>query len=131
MQILESGEDYLERILMLEETKGQGQVHSIDVANDMNFSKPSVSIAMKKLRASGHIIMKESGTIALTPSGLEIAKKIYERHKIISFALIALGVEKEVAMSDACKIEHDVSDETFAHLKRHYDQYLEMQRKIK
>ena len=117
MHVHESAEDYLEAILMLREKKGQ--VRSIDIANELNFSKPSVSIAMKKLRESGLIEMDAGSLITLTPAGMEIAARIYERHRILTDLLIRLGVSPETAAADACRIEHDISEETFQKLKAH------------
>ena len=121
MNIYESAEDYLERILILKEQ--QGKVISLDIANSMNYSKPSVSRAMKNLRENGYIVINTAGEIDLTPKGLEIATKIYERHQVISNVLQLIGVSKEVALRDACKIEHDLSEETFNAIKRHNEQY--------
>lgn len=112
MVIHESAEDYLESILIIQEQSGQ--VRSIDVVNRLGFSKPSVSIAMKKLRESGYINMAGDGNITLTDSGLEIASRIYERHKTITRFFERLGVSPEQAAIDACKVEHDLSEETFA-----------------
>ncbi len=118
MNRFESKEDYLERILMLKERKSI--VRAIDIANDMNFSKPSVSIALKKLKNEGFILVdEETGNITLTKEGLAIASEIYERHKIISSALIMLGVDEKIARLDACKIEHDISEETFHMIKKY------------
>lgn len=115
MQIHESSEDYLESILMLKERKGF--VRSIDIANELDYTKASVSIAMKKLRESGYISMDADGSITLNESGLEIASRIYGRHKTITRFFVLLGVDPAVAAEDACKVEHDLSDETFARLK--------------
>ena len=115
MVIHESAEDYLESILVLQERRGQ--VRSIDVVNELGYSKPSVSIAMKKLRESGYISMDADGSITLNESGLEIASRIYGRHKTITRFFVLLGVDPTVAAEDACKVEHDLSDETFARLK--------------
>lgn len=115
MVIHESAEDYLESILVLRERRGQ--VRSIDVVNELGYSKPSVSIAMKKLRESGYISMDTDGSIALNESGLEIASRIYGRHKTITRFFVLLGVDPAVAAEDACKVEHDLSDETFSRLK--------------
>lgn len=117
MHIYESAEDYLETILILKQEKGQ--VRSIDVAHRMNFSKPSVSRAMSLFRENGYITMDKEGWITLTDSGLEIASQIYERHQCLTDWLTALGVSPEVAAADACRIEHDISDETFEKLKVH------------
>ena len=115
MKLYESAEDYLERILIL--SQGNKEVRSIDIARDMGFSKPSVSIAMHKLFDNGYILISNSGLITLTEKGYEIANKVYERHTVISNALINIGVSKEQALIDACKIEHDISEETFNKLK--------------
>lgn len=115
MVIHESAEDYLESILVLRERRGQ--VRSIDVVNELGYSKPSVSIAMKKLRESGYISMDADGSITLNESGLEIASRIYGRHKTITRFFVLLGVDPAVAAEDACKVEHDLSNETFARLK--------------
>ena len=117
MHIHESAEDYLEAILMLQEKNGQ--VRSIDIANELNFSKPSVSIAMKKLRENGLVEMDGSSLITLTPSGTQIAERIYERHRILTNLLVRLGVSEETARADACRIEHDLSDETWQKIKEH------------
>ena len=117
MNLHESGEDYLETILRLREEKGQ--VRSIDVAGALSVSKPSVSVAMKKLRDSGHIEMDETGLLTLTAEGEAVAQRIYERHRVIAKMLMGLGVEPETAAREACKIEHDISDDTFEKMKRH------------
>ena len=111
MVIHESAEDYLESILVLHQRRGA--VRSIDIVNELGFSKPSVSIAMKKLRESGYITMAADGTITLNESGLEIAKRVYSRHKTITRLFTLLGVSEEQAAADACKVEHDLSNETF------------------
>lgn len=115
MRIQESAENYLEAILAI--TRKNGSVRSIDVANHLGVSKPSVSVAMKSFREDGYIVVHTSGDITLTPKGMEIAEKIFERHQIIAKALIALGVDEETAFEDSCKIEHDISTETFEKLK--------------
>lgn len=114
MEIHQSAEDYLEAILIIKEQKGY--VRSIDVANQLNVSKPSVSYATKRLRENGYISFNEDGMITLTDSGFEIADKIYTRHKTLSDFFIRIGVDPEIADSDACKIEHDISSETFTKL---------------
>ena len=119
MNIYESGEDYLETILIL--SKQNGNVKSIDIAQKMNFSKPSVSVAMKKLKEKGLIIVDEFGFITLTSSGLEIANKTYDRHSFITDLLVSLGVNEDTAKEDACKIEHNLSDETFTAIKRYFN----------
>ena len=115
MKILESAEDYLEMILVLKKKKGT--VHSIDIAREMNFSKPSVSIAMKKLREDNLVEINEHREIDLTPAGREIAEKIYERHVVISEILMQLGVEETTAVKEACRIEHVISQDSFEKLK--------------
>lgn len=115
MKILESAEDYLEMILVLKRKKGT--VRSIDIAHEMNFSKPSVSIAMKKLREENLITINPSHEIDLTPTGREIAEKIYERHIVISKILMRLGVEETTAVKEACRIEHVISQDSFEKLK--------------
>ena len=116
MKLFESGEDYLERILVLKEKNEH--VRSIDIVNDMGFSKPSVSVAMKKLKENGFIAIDKNGYITLTDSGYEIANRIYERHQLLTQLFVSLGVDEETAMKDACKIEHDLSDETFQAIKK-------------
>ena len=117
MKIQESGEDYLEAVLVLKQTKGI--VHSIDVAHHLNFSKPSVSRAMKLLREDGDVTMDTDGAIELTDKGMAIASSIYERHVLISHWLAHLGVSQEQAAADACRMEHVLSAETFEKLKAH------------
>lgn len=119
----ESREDYLERILMIQEKYNTKKVHAIDIAKDMNFSKASVSVALKKLKQQELIIIDENGAIILTKQGEEIANKIYERHKTISKWLISIGVNKDIAIKDACLIEHDLSDETYQKIKEHVKNY--------
>ena len=120
MQVLESAEDYLERILILSEKLEK--VREIDVVNDMGFSKPSVSIAMKKLRDNGYIII-HGGALTLTEKGKAIAEKIYERHKILTKGFMLLGIDEETASRDACKIEHDLSDITFEKIKERVEKH--------
>lgn len=117
MKIYESAEDYLESILMLKERLGV--VRSIDIVNELGVSKPSVSVAMKKLRENGYIHMDTDGFITLLPEGQEIANRIYTRHRLLTQFFIRLGVSEEVAAADACKIEHDLSEETFEKIKAH------------
>ena len=117
MKIYESAENYLEAILSLREQ--HGTVRSIDIANELRFSKPSVSVAMKKLRESGYIEMDKDGLISLLPAGEEIAVRILERHQLLTRFFIRPGVSPEVAAADACKIEHDLSEETFQKIKEH------------
>ncbi len=111
MNIYESGEDYLEQILMLLEKKGHAR--SIDIATGLNVSKPSVSVAMKKLRENGYITMSSDSMISLTDKGYAIARKIYDRHQTLTKYLMQIGVSEEIAKEDACKIEHDLSDESY------------------
>jgi Mn-dependent DtxR family transcriptional regulator len=115
MSLLESGENYLESIYRLSMIKDG--VHAIDVVNDLGFSKPSVSVALKKLKEQKYLTINSESHIILTDKGLEIAKRIYERHQVLSSLLVKLGVNKEIADEDACKIEHDLSKESFEALK--------------
>ena len=119
MQIRESAENYLETILILSQRKGKGEVRSIDIVNELEFSKPSVSVAMKNLRENGYITVDKDGYIRLTDKGLEIAEKMYERHTLLSQWLIKLGVVEKVAVEDACRMEHVISAESFAAIKKH------------
>ena len=121
MTIHKSAEDYLEAMLMLKEERGY--IRSIDVAEKLGVTKPSVSYATKRLRESGLISFDSAGMIVLMPSGLEIAERIYERHKLLTELLTGLGVSPETAREDACKIEHDLSVETFDAIRRHAQQY--------
>ena len=117
MKIQESAENYLETILVISHKKGM--VRSIDIVNELEFSKPSVSVAMKNLRENGYIEMDKDGYIMLLDKGREIAEKIYERHTTLSKYLIALGVDPVVAAEDACRIEHVISAESFEAIKSH------------
>lgn len=121
MNIHQSAEDYLEAILILQ--KRQGQVRSIDVVNELGFSKPSISIAMKRLRENGYIEMDGASLITLTEPGLQIAERIYSRHQLLTDFFLALGVSEQTAAQDACKIEHDLSGETFEKMKAHALKY--------
>ena len=121
MQIHQSAEDYLEAILMLKERKGA--VRSIDIACELQFTKASVSVAMKKLRENGYIHMDKEGFITLTDAGMDIASHIYQRHKLLTRFFVELGVSPDVAAADACKVEHDLSDETFEKLLEHAKQH--------
>lgn len=116
MTIHEAAEDYLEQILMLLEQKGHAR--SIDIATERKVSKPTVSIAMKKLRENGYIRMSPDNFISLTDKGYAIARRIYNRHQALAKALIRLGVPDEIAQEDACKMEHDLSDESFSAICR-------------
>ena len=121
MKTYESAENYLETILTL----GQDgkQVRSIDIVNELGFSKPSVSIAMKNLREKELVEIDDDGYITLTESGRQIAESMYERHMLISDWLIYLGVEKETAINDACKMEHAMSEQSFVVIKKHIDEW--------
>ncbi|HPJ02493.1 MAG TPA: metal-dependent transcriptional regulator [Candidatus Limiplasma sp.] len=119
MQILKSSQDYLETMLMLK--LQHGYIRSIDIANELGVTKPSVSYATKRLRENGYITMEKDGLITITHKGLEIAKSMYERHQTLSKFLIRLGVKPETAQEDACKIEHDISEETFQAIRRYID----------
>ena len=122
MPILESGENYLESILKLSQTKDG--VHAIDVVNDLGFSKASVSTMLKKLKDDGYITIDGENHLHLTDMGLQIAEKIYERHKVITDILIKLGVNEVIAEEDACKVEHDLTEESFAAIKKYYNEKL-------
>lgn len=124
MHLLESGQMYIETIHVL--SKKGGTVRSIDVSEYMGVSKPSVSRAIGLLREGGYVIMARDGALTLTEAGLAVADKIYERHRVISAFLCALGVSAEVAADDACKMEHHISDETFEALKRHAEQFVSL-----
>lgn len=121
MKSKESAEDYLEAILMIKTEKGY--VRSIDIAHKLSFTKPSVSVAMKKFREEGYITMNTNGEITLTDEGMKIAENIYERHQVIAKALISLGVDEDIAYEDSCKIEHDLSDQSFQAIKNHMKSY--------
>ncbi len=123
MQIKESAENYLETILIL--SKRGGTVRSVDIAAEMHFTKPSISIAMKRLRAEAYIDVEPDGAIRLTEKGREIAQSVYERHQLIAKLLIFLGVREEIAYEDSCKIEHDLSRESFEKIKEFYEKHIE------
>ena len=118
MSLYESGEDYLEAILMVSERKSE--VHAKDIVDELGFSKPSVSIALKKLKEQGYLTIDEMNHLHLTEKGLEIATNIYERHKILTAILESIGVSKTTAEDDACKIEHDLSEESWNQIKKYY-----------
>ena len=122
MKIQKSSEDYLESMLMMQEQ--HGYIRSVDIAAHLGVTKPSVSYATKRLRENGYITMGPDGLITLTEKGLEIAERIYERHKLLSSLLIYLGVSKEQAAEDACKIEHDLSPESFAAIREASKRFL-------
>ena len=117
----ESAEMYLETIYQL--TMERGSVRSIDVAESMGYSKPSISRAVGLLKQGGYLVMEKDGALTLTETGLEIAKKVYERHTLLTNILIQLGVSPEIAAEDACKMEHVLSDETFDAMKRHMEMH--------
>ena len=123
MKIQRSAEDYLETILILHQRTGA--VRSIDIANEMHFSKPSVSTAMKRLREQGKIVVDGGGYITLTPTGEAIASRIYGRHKTLAKLFMQLGVTPEVASEDACKVEHDLSEETYGCIQQFLDRMME------
>lgn len=120
MKLQESGENYLEMIYVL--SNQTGYVRSVDVANAMSFSKPSISRAMTILKKAGHIEVDKDGQITLTESGLNIARRVYSRHNLLTDYLIALGVSRETAAADACRMEHVISQETFEKIKKHIEQ---------
>lgn len=122
MKIHESAENYLETILVLWQRKGS--VRSIDIANEMEFSKPSVSVAMKNLRLNGYIEMDPGGEIRLLEPGLEIARRVLEKHTLITKFLVALGVDPKIAAEDACRMEHVISNESFEAIKAHAEKYV-------
>ena len=115
MNIHESAEDYLETIMMLQEEKGY--VRSVDIAAHLNVTKPSVSFAMKRLRENGYIVMDEENLITLTEQGESIARRIYDRHQVLTSFLMQIGVDPATAREDACKIEHDISEKPFEAIK--------------
>lgn len=117
MRLQESGEMYLETILVL--SKKSSAVRSVDVCEHMGFSKPSVSRAIGLLKNGGYVLMDKNGYLTLTDLGLEVANKIYERHTLLTEFLVKIGVDKQTAANDACKMEHVISDETFDAIKRH------------
>ena len=118
MKMTESSEDYLETILM--EQCRHGKVRSIDVVNAMGFSRPTVSIAMKKLMENGYVTMGDGGSLELTDLGRTVAERVYERHRVIAWLLMAIGVDEETAYTDACRMEHDMSEKTFSCVKKYY-----------
>ena len=120
MKLLESAENYLEAILMVKKQKGA--VRAIDIVNHLGFSKPSVSVALKQLEANSYIMRDKDGYITLTEEGNAIASKIFERHEMLTELFVAMGVSKETAVADACKIEHDLSEETFECIKKYYSE---------
>lgn len=119
MKIRKSAEDYLEAMLVMQER--HGYIRSIDIATELNVTKPSVSYATKRLRENGYITMDKEGLITLTEKGLEIAESMYERHRLLTQFFVRLGINEDVAREDACKIEHDLSEETFQAIKNHVE----------
>ena len=119
MKIYESAENYLETIYIL--NKRNGSVRSIDIASELGYSKPSVSVAMKNLRENGFIEVNADGNIVLLQKGLEVAEKMYERHTILCDFLVSLGVSEEIATEDACKMEHVLSHDSFTAIKKHME----------
>ena len=117
MNLYESAEDYLEQILMLLESKGHAR--SVDIAAGLEVSKPSVSVAMKKLRENGYISMSDDNLISLTDKGYAIARKIYDRHQLLTKLLVQIGVPEDIARKDACKMEHDLSDVTLETVRKY------------
>ncbi|MBO5354936.1 MAG: metal-dependent transcriptional regulator [Clostridia bacterium] len=120
MSIHESGENYLEQIYMLSHQKEK--IRAVDLCTALGFSRPTVSVMLRELRAEGFVTTAENGGLALTQKGEDVAKRMYERHCIIAEVLMRLGVSQETALNDACKIEHDISDETFLKIREYLDQ---------
>ncbi|MBR2672704.1 MAG: metal-dependent transcriptional regulator [Oscillospiraceae bacterium] len=119
MKILKAAEDYLETMLMLKEK--HGYIRSIDIAEERGVTKASVSYSTKRLRENGYITMDEDSLITLTPLGMEIADRIYTRHKVLTDFLLKLGLDEQLAHDDACRLEHDMSDETFSAIRKHVE----------
>lgn len=119
MHLKESGEMYLETVYLL--SKKKANVRSIDICDEMGFSKPSVSRAVSLLRTGGYLNMDKDGYLTLTEFGLEVAERMYERHELLTTLLVSIGVPREIAESDACKIEHHISNESFEAIKNHLD----------
>ena len=119
MKIMKSAEDYLEAMLVLQGR--YGYIRSIDIASELGVTKPSVSYATKRLRENGYIIMDKDGHITLTETGLAIAERMYERHRLLTQFFMRLGIDEKIARADACKIEHDLSEETFQAIKNHVE----------
>lgn len=122
MKIQEAAENYLEEVLMV--TKKQGHVRQTDICAAMNYSRPTVSVALRELAAAGYLDIDDGGYITLTDEGRRIADRIYERHCVLANILMAIGTDEDTAYKDACKIEHDISDESFNNLKEHYDKHI-------
>ena len=122
MKIQEAAENYLEEVLMV--SQRQGHVRQTDICTAMNYSRPTVSVALRELAAAGYLDIDDAGYITLTDSGQKIAGRIYERHCVLANVLMALGTDSDTAHKDACKIEHDISDASFNNIKEHYDKYV-------
>ena len=122
LKTMESAENYLETILILK--KRNGSVRSIDIAHELEFSKPSVSVAMKRLREKEYITVEDGGLIEFTEKGRKLAERIYERHVLLTKALVSLGVDPETAAEDACRVEHYISQETFDKIKEHFNDHI-------
>ena len=127
MAVTEAVENYLEAILVLK--RKQPDVHAIDICNYFNYSRPTVSVALKQMKDKGFILVNGENHISLTDEGLEVAERIYERHTIISKMLVSIGVSKATALEDACKIEHDLSDETFRCIKKYFNERMAREQK--
>ena len=125
MQVTESVENYLETIHIL--SLDNPGVHAIDICNHLGYSRPTVSIVLRQLREGGLVTVNEDNHVYLTPEGLAVAERMYERHQLLTKMLIGIGVEPELAQRDACKIEHDLSDETFDAIRRHYREKHDLQ----
>ncbi len=126
MKIKESAENYLETILVLQHRNGS--VRAVEIAAELDFSKASVSVAMKQLRENGYIEVDGAGHITLLPAGMEIAQRIYERHQVLTRCLVALGVEERVAAEDACRVEHFLSGESFEKIRAYYERKMKCQK---
>lgn len=122
LKTMESAENYLETILILKTRNGS--VRSIDIAHELDFSKPSVSVAMKRLREKEYITVEDGGLIEFTEKGRKLAERIYERHVLLTKALVSLGVDPETAAEDACRVEHYISQETFDKIKDHFNDHI-------
>ncbi|MEE1169450.1 MAG: metal-dependent transcriptional regulator [Anaerovoracaceae bacterium] len=122
LKTMESAENYLETILILKTRNGS--VRSIDIAHELDFSKPSVSVAMKRLREKEYITVEDGGLIEFTEKGRKLAERIYERHVLLTKALVSLGVDPETAAEDACRVEHYISQETFDKIKEHFNDHI-------
>ena len=122
MKIYESGENYLETIYIMH--KRMGAVRAVDLCAELGFSKPTVSVALKRFREDGYVTVDGDGHIALTEKGLEIAERMYERHNGIAAMLIAMGVDEETAYEDSCRIEHHISDKSFRCMQKYYEEHM-------